>query len=156
MKTKSKLNELGFNLLPQLLYSPSLTPSNCWLFNDLQNMLLGKRFGSNEEVIAITEAYFVAKVKSFYKHGIEKLKKVLKRLYHIRRRWCRWIKMNFVKQNIVFLVSPGTYWTIRQKNSLYLKLCDKILISKRSLHIFIERSSNVLLHFNQNFDTLTK
>ena len=38
-------------------------------------MLQGKRFVSNEEVIAETEAYFEAKDKSFYKHGIEKLEK---------------------------------------------------------------------------------
>ena len=38
-------------------------------------MLQGKRFGSNEEVIAETEAYFEAEDKSFYKHGIEKLEK---------------------------------------------------------------------------------
>ena len=35
----------------------------------------GKRFGSNEEVIAETEAYFEAKDKSFYKNAIEKLEK---------------------------------------------------------------------------------
>ncbi len=35
----------------------------------------GKRYGSNEEVIAATEAYFEAMNKSFYKDGVEKLKK---------------------------------------------------------------------------------
>ena len=38
-------------------------------------MLQGKRFGSNEEVIAETEAYFESKDESFYKKGIEKLEK---------------------------------------------------------------------------------
>ena len=38
-------------------------------------MLQGKRFGSNEEVISETEAYFEAKDKSFYKKGIELLEK---------------------------------------------------------------------------------
>ena len=38
-------------------------------------MLQGKRFGSNEEVIAETEAYFERKGKSFYKKGIERLEK---------------------------------------------------------------------------------
>ena len=36
-------------------------------------MLQRKRFGSNEEVIAKTEAYFESKDESFYKKGIEKL-----------------------------------------------------------------------------------
>ena len=38
-------------------------------------MLQGKRFDSNEEVIAETEVYFESKDESFYKKGIEKLKK---------------------------------------------------------------------------------
>ena len=40
-------------------------------------MLQEKRFGSNEEVIAETEANFEVKDKSFYKKGIEKLEKRL-------------------------------------------------------------------------------
>ncbi len=42
---------------------------------DPKKMLQGKRFGSNEEVIAANEAYFKAKDKSFYEHGIKKLEK---------------------------------------------------------------------------------
>ena len=38
-------------------------------------MLQGKRFGSNGEVIADTKAYCEAKDKSFYKKGIEMVKK---------------------------------------------------------------------------------
>ena len=36
-------------------------------------MYQGKKFGSSEEVIAETEAYFASKDKSFYKKVIEKL-----------------------------------------------------------------------------------
>ena len=64
-------------------------------------MLQGKRFGSNEEVIAETEAYFEVKDKSFYKHGIEKLEH-LKVIILMN-------KNEFCKKNVVFLVSPGTY-----------------------------------------------
>ena len=63
------------NCFPHPPYSPDLAPSDYWLFADLKKMLQGKRIGSNEEVIAETEAYFEAKDKSFYKHGIEKLGK---------------------------------------------------------------------------------
>ena len=35
-------------------------------------MLQGKRFGSNEEVIVESEAYFESKDESFYKKDIEK------------------------------------------------------------------------------------
>ena len=38
-------------------------------------MLQGKRFSSDDKVIAETEAYFEAKDKSFYKKGIESLEK---------------------------------------------------------------------------------
>ena len=38
-------------------------------------MLQGKIFGSNEEVIAEIEAYFESKDESFYRKGIEKIKK---------------------------------------------------------------------------------
>ena len=68
--TMAKFHELQFELLPHQPYSLDLSPSD-YLFTDLKRMLQGKRFGSNEEVIAETEAYFEAKDKSFYKKGIE-------------------------------------------------------------------------------------
>ena len=71
----AKLSELGYELLHHPPYSPDLAPSDYWLFADLKKMLEEKIFGSNEEVIAETEAYFEATDKSFYKHGIEKLEK---------------------------------------------------------------------------------
>ncbi|KAF7266673.1 hypothetical protein GWI33_020005 [Rhynchophorus ferrugineus] len=37
-------------------YSPNLAPSDYCLFSDLKRMLAGKKFSSNEEVIAETEA----------------------------------------------------------------------------------------------------
>ena len=49
----------------------SIDPSNYYLFVDFKRMLRGKRFGSNEKVIAETKAYFDAKDESFYKKGIE-------------------------------------------------------------------------------------
>ena len=66
MKTMAKLSELGYEMLSHPPYSPDLLPSDYWLFADLKKMLQGKIFGSNEEVIAETEAYFEAKDKSFY------------------------------------------------------------------------------------------
>ena len=71
----AKLHELHFELLPHTLYSLDLIPSYYWLFANLRRMLLGKRFGSNEEGILETEAYFKAKDKLFYKKSIELLEK---------------------------------------------------------------------------------
>ena len=90
MKTMVKLNELSFELLPYPPYSPDLAPSDCWLFADLKTMLRGKRFVSNEEVIAETEAYFESKGESFYNKGIEELLK----------RWneCITLERNYVNE----------------------------------------------------------
>ena len=74
-KTMVKLNDLSIELPPRPPYSSGLAPSDYWLFAELKKMLQGKRFGSNEEVIAETEAYFENKDESFYKKGIEKLEK---------------------------------------------------------------------------------
>ena len=68
-------HELNFELLPHPPYSPDLAPSDYWLFADLKKMLAGKKFRTNEEVIAETEAYFEAKDKSFYKSDIEMLER---------------------------------------------------------------------------------
>ena len=76
MKTMVKLNDLRFELPPHPPYSPDLAPSDFYLFADLKKMLQGKRFSSDDEVIAATEAYFEAKDKSFYKKGIGSLEKL--------------------------------------------------------------------------------
>ena len=68
--TMTKLHEFQIELFPQPPYSPDLAPSDYWPFADLKSMLQGKRFGSNEEVISETEAYFEAKDKLLYKKCI--------------------------------------------------------------------------------------
>ena len=73
MKTMVKLNELGFELLPHPPYSPDLAPSDYFLFADLKRYLSGKKFKTNAEVEAETEAYFKAQSKQYYKTGIERL-----------------------------------------------------------------------------------
>ena len=75
IKTMIKLNELSFKLLPHPEYSPNLAPIDYWLFADQKKELQGKGVSFNEEVISETEAYFQSKDESFYKKGIEKLKK---------------------------------------------------------------------------------
>lgn len=74
-KTMDKINELGFELLPHPPYSPDLAPSDYYLFSQLKKMLRGKRFRSDEEVIAESESYFEGLDASAYKTGIEKLEK---------------------------------------------------------------------------------
>lgn len=57
--TMATLHELLADLLP---YSPDLAPSD--YFANLNKMLAGKTYGSNEEVITKTESYFEGLDKS--------------------------------------------------------------------------------------------
>ena len=77
IETMAKLHEWHLEFFLHPPYSPDLAPSDYWLFADLKRMLQGKRFGSNEEVILETEAYFEAKEELFNKKGIELLEKRL-------------------------------------------------------------------------------
>ncbi|XP_011251320.1 histone-lysine N-methyltransferase SETMAR-like [Camponotus floridanus] len=62
----AKFHELGYELLPHPPYSPDY-----FLFPNLKKWLGGKRFGSNDEVIAQTNAYFEGLDKSYYLEGIK-------------------------------------------------------------------------------------
>ena len=84
----AKQHKLHFQLLSHPPYSPDLAPNNYWLFPDLKRMLQGERFGSNEEVILETEAYFD---KSFYKKN--KIKKNKKRIKLLEKLWNQFITL---------------------------------------------------------------
>ena len=71
---QAKKHELGFKSLPHPPYSPDLTPSDYYLFPNLNRWLCGRRFESNEEVEWGTEGHFKDFDKSYYFEGIEKLK----------------------------------------------------------------------------------
>lgn len=73
MVMMTKLYELKFELLLHPPYSPDLVLRD--LFADLKRMLQGKRFVSNDKIIAEKSVYFEGKDKSFYKNSIEMLKK---------------------------------------------------------------------------------
>ncbi|XP_018337766.1 PREDICTED: histone-lysine N-methyltransferase SETMAR-like [Trachymyrmex septentrionalis] len=69
----AKLDQLRFELVAHPPYSPDLVPSDYYLFPNLKRWLQGKRFRSNEEVIAETEAYFEGLDVSYYRKSIEML-----------------------------------------------------------------------------------
>jgi len=73
LKAMAKLDQLRFELVAHPPYSPDLAPSDYYLFPNLKRWLQGKRFTSNEEVIAETEAYFEGLDVSYYRKGIEML-----------------------------------------------------------------------------------
>ena len=73
--TMAKIHKLGYELLPRPAYSPDLASCDYFLFQNLKKCLVGKRFGSNEEVITETNAYFERLEKTYYLEGIKKLEK---------------------------------------------------------------------------------
>ena len=81
----TKLVQLRYELLP---HSPDLAPCDFFLFPNMKKWLGGKRFTSNEEVIAATEAYFAEFDKTYFLDGLKKLK-------------YRWIKCIELKETIL-------------------------------------------------------
>ena len=68
----AKFQELRYELLPHPPYSPDLAPYDFFLFPNMKTWLGGKKFSSNEEVIAETEAYFAEFEKSYFLEGLRK------------------------------------------------------------------------------------
>jgi len=73
LKAMAKLEQLRFELVAHPPYSLDLAPSDYYLFPNLKWWLQGKRFTSNEEVVAEIEAYFEDLDISYYRKGIEML-----------------------------------------------------------------------------------
>ena len=69
----AKLVELRYELLPHPPYSPDLAPCDFFLFPNLKKSLAGRKFASNEEVMAATEAYFDDLEQTYFTEGLKKL-----------------------------------------------------------------------------------
>ena len=72
-KTREKLKELGWEVLPHPAYSPDLAPSDYHLFRSLQNHLDEKRFDNRDELQRDIEDFFASKPARFYEEGIMQL-----------------------------------------------------------------------------------
>jgi len=75
--------KLGYELLPHPPYSPDLAPCDFFLFPNLKKSLAGQKFASNEEVVAVTEAYFADLEKTYFSDELKKLE----------HRWVKCIKL---------------------------------------------------------------
>jgi len=82
--TTQKLLDLRYDVVPHAPYSPDLAPSDFFLFPNLKKSLAGMRFGSNDEVIATTEAYFAGLDKSYFSDGLKKLEHRLEKCVELR------------------------------------------------------------------------
>ena len=69
----AKLYEMKFELLPHSPYSPDSVPRDFLLFQNMKKRLARKRFGSNEDAITETEAYFEELLKSHFLDGLKQL-----------------------------------------------------------------------------------
>lgn len=81
LATRTKILQLGWDVLPHPPYSPDLAPSDYYLFRSLQNFLDGQTFSSNEDIQNHLDQFFASKDQNFYEHGImllpERWQKVL-------------------------------------------------------------------------------
>ena len=70
----AKLFDLRYKILPDSPYSPDLTPPDYFFFPNMITWLGGKRFSSNEEIIAATNKYFEGFDKNYFFERMKKLK----------------------------------------------------------------------------------
>lgn len=73
LRTKQRLQELGYEVLPHPPYSPDLAPSDYHLFLSMQNFLDGKKFQNVHDVQMAVTNFLSSKDRAFFKSGINKL-----------------------------------------------------------------------------------
>lgn len=71
--TKSKLIELGWEVLPHPPYSPDIAPSDFHLFRSLKHWLKGKSFESIDQIEDAIHEFFFSRDPDFYERGINNL-----------------------------------------------------------------------------------
>ena len=84
LKTKKKLLELDWDILPHPPYSPDLAPSDFYLFRSLQNFLDGKIFNGTEDIKINLIQYFAQKEQKFFEKGI----------FNLPKRWEKVVEQN--------------------------------------------------------------
>ena len=68
-----KLNELGYEVLAHLPYSPDLSPSDYQFFKDLNNFLQGKCFLNQQEAENAFQEFVESRSKDFHATGMNKI-----------------------------------------------------------------------------------
>jgi hypothetical protein len=70
---KAAIQELDWEILPHLPYSPDLSPSDHHLFRSLSVNLRGVSFNNAAELQNWLDEFFTAKPADFFKRGVENL-----------------------------------------------------------------------------------
>ena len=74
-RSLAAIRENGFEVLEHPPYSPDLAPSDYFLFAHLKKKLRGTVHRSDGDIIEAVEGFFQSKNKTFYKTGIQALRK---------------------------------------------------------------------------------
>ena len=70
---KNYLENVGWEVLPHPPYSPDIAPSDYYLFDCMNNDLIGQRFTSSENIEKWVSDWITSKDEAFFRHGIRKL-----------------------------------------------------------------------------------
>lgn len=73
IRTKNKLRDLRWTVLPHPPYSPDIAPTDFKLFRSLQNGLRGKEFNTTEEIRQFVKDFFASKSSGFFVRGFTEL-----------------------------------------------------------------------------------
>ena len=82
--TMETIRNLRWDVLPHPAYSPDLAPSDFHLFGPLKDFLGGRKFQSDEEVMAAVQNWTRDQTKNFYERGIKKLPERWKKCIELR------------------------------------------------------------------------
>ena len=70
---RTYLERLDWEMLPHLLHSPNIAPSNYYVFRLVSHALAEKRFQSFEDIKKWVDSWIASKVEAFFLNGIRKL-----------------------------------------------------------------------------------
>lgn len=73
IKTREKLKEVGWEILPHPPYSPDISPTDYHLFLALSNFLANQCFTNDDQVKTALDRFFSSKNQEFYSRGMNSL-----------------------------------------------------------------------------------
>ena len=123
LATRTKLLELGWEVMSHPPYSPDLAPSDYHFFRSLQNFLNGKNLSNNDDLKSHLIEFFAAKDQEFYQRWIMKLPE----------RWQKVIEQNG-HQSICFTLRNRKYFLTNPINNQliqFIKSANKRLLIKK-------------------------
>ena len=73
IQDNARLNELAFNFLLHLPYSPDITPSDFYIFALLKSCQSGRNFNNSIEIQETMDEWLQGKPKKFYQKAFQEL-----------------------------------------------------------------------------------